>query len=138
MLTIMRGSDPGEEAVAARRQGLVVGRCGGGLVGRTGSGVTGSFIGPGPGTDCCVVALAVAVSASWRAFAKRFSATASTRNTPNTTLVAQVSTSPVLEPKAVLPPDPPNALASPPPRPFWIRISRIMNRQTKMNSEIVV
>ena len=31
-------------------------------------------------------------------------------------------------------PAPPNALASPPPRPFWIRISRIRSRQTRMNS----
>ena len=58
---------------------------------------------------------------------------ARSRKTPKTMLVAQVSTSPVLEPNAVLPPPPPNALASPPPRPFWIRISRIRKRQTMMN-----
>ena len=56
---------------------------------------------------------------------------------PNTMLVAQVSTSPVLDPKAVLPPAPPNALASPPPRPFWISTSRIRKRQTKMNRHSV-
>src|SRR5687767_11105213 len=67
----------------------------------------------------------------------RFKTTESTRKMPNTMLVAQVSTSPVLEPNAVFPPAPPKALASPPPRPFWIRISRIRNTLTMMNSVMV-
>jgi hypothetical protein len=95
------------------------------------------FSGPGPGWFVGVLLATGCPCPSCRLLANRFSATASTRKTPNTTLVAHVSTSPVLEPKAVLPPAPPNALASPPPRPFWIRISRIMNRHTRMNSVIV-
>src|SRR3954465_3959862 len=50
---------------------------------------------------------------------------------PKVMLVTQVRTSPVLAPNAVLPPPPPKALESPPPRPFWIRISRIMKMLTK-------
>ena len=55
---------------------------------------------------------------------------------PKTMLVAQVSTSPVLDPNAVLPPAPPNALANPPTRPFWINTSRIRNVQTITNNTI--
>ncbi len=55
------------------------------------------------------------------------------RKMPKTMLVTQVSTSPVLLPNAVLPPAPPKALLSPPPRPFWMRINRVMNKQTMPN-----
>src|SRR5687768_1438413 len=66
----------------------------------------------------------------WKWLANRFRVMARTRKMPKTTEVAQVRTSPVLEPKAVLPPAPPKAEASPPPRPFWMSTRRIMKRQT--------
>jgi hypothetical protein len=46
------------------------------------------------------------------------------------TLVTQVSTSPVLEPNAVLPPPPPNAPAMPPPRPFLNQHQQDQKMQT--------
>ena len=44
--------------------------------------------------------------------------TVSSTNTPATITVIQVNTSPVLAPKALEPPAPPNAPEKPPPRPF--------------------
>src|SRR3954470_6959252 len=65
--------------------------------------------------------------------AMRVIATPSRRKTPNTRPGGQGRPPPFLEPRAVLPPAPPKALANPPPRPFWIRISRIMKKEMKMN-----
>src|SRR5687768_15645918 len=143
MLMIMRGSC-GED------YGAVVGVLGGTPGSVAPGGICGSDVSPPldgpvgpPGPSCSAgsAALAGCVAAPGTRtpgpagrgptrFASRFRLIASTRNTPKTTLVAQVSTSPVLEPKAVLPPPPPNALANPPPRPFWINTSRMRIRQT--------
>src|SRR3954464_8561640 len=52
-----------------------------------------------------------------------------TIQTEATTMVTRVKTSPDLVPKALEPPTPPKAPASPPPLPRWIRIRQIRNRQ---------
>ena len=52
-----------------------------------------------------------------------------------TPIVILVNRSPALVPKALCPPMPPSAPASPPPRPRWMRTSRIrkMDVATSMN-----
>src|SRR5205823_11739494 len=85
-------------------------------------------VGAGVGTSGAGAGALCAVPAAARMlylFATIFSTIPSSRKTPKTMLVAQVSTSPVLDPNAVFPPPPPNAPDNPPPRPFWISTSRI-------------
>ena len=57
--------------------------------------------------------------------------TVSATNTPATMTVIQVNTSPVLAPKALDPPAPPNAPENPPPRPFCNKITNIRIKQVK-------
>lgn len=69
--------------------------------------------------------------------------TQSTIQTAATPIVTLVKTSPALVPNALCPPMPPNAPASPPPRPRWIKTSRIRNTairniRTISNAFIVV
>ncbi len=78
------------------------------------------FIGGIAGIVSLVFATVVLLllAAGYCALTTRSNATARAMKKKNIALVAQVSTSPVFAPKAVVPPDPPKELDNPPPRPF--------------------
>lgn len=64
-------------------------------------------------------------------FISKTRALPSTNQTKKTTTVIFVKTSPARVPNALDPPSPPRAPASPPPRPRWTKMTRIMNTETK-------